>query len=298
MLVTDDQAGMRLDAYLARAAGVTRARAAELIAGGAVTVDGRAEDKSYRVHSGERVETTALERVRAAVAAPEIRVVFEDDHLLVADKPAGVVVHRAPGVHGGTLVDALEESGRPLAPRAGEDRPGIVHRLDRDVSGLLVVAKSDAVHRSLVDAMAARRVRREYIACVDGAPEVDTGKIDAPVGRNPRHRTKMAVTPDGRTAVTWFRVLERLAGTSLVEVRLETGRTHQIRTHLASIGHPILGDSTYGHDPGRARRAGLGRPFLHAFRLAFVHPVTGAELEFTSELPPDLRDALERLKRS
>jgi 23S rRNA pseudouridine1911/1915/1917 synthase len=193
----------------------------------------------------------------------------------------------------GTLVDALSADGRPLAERAGEGRAGIVHRLDRDVSGLLIVAKTDEAHERLVAAMQARDIDRRYLALVGGTPQTDRGKIDAPIGRHPRHRTRMAVLADGRPAVTWFSVKERFAQCALLEVKLETGRTHQIRTHLASIRLPVVGDAAYGRDPALARKLGLRRPFLHAYRLGFAHPVTGEALSFESRLPDELASVLE-----
>lgn len=296
--VSADRAGHRLDVVVADAAGVSRTRAGDLVDAGAVRVDGRAQRKSYRLASGEVVEIS--EPAVAAVPAPEaeIDVAYEDDDLLVVSKPSGLVVHRAAGVRGGTLVDALIASGRPLAVRAGEDRPGIVHRLDRDVSGLLVVAKTDEAHEALAGAMRRREIERSYIALVHGTPSVDRGKIDAPIGRNPRHRTRMAVLPEGRSSVTWFAVTERFADLSVLDVRLETGRTHQIRTHLASIGHPIVGDRAYGRDPAAAKKLGLRRPFLHAYRLAFDHPLTGRRIDVQSRLPADLEGALERVRAS
>lgn len=292
--IGDDQDGSRLDAVVAKASGSSRSAATELVSAGAVTVDGRVEPKSYRVAAGEIVEVSARlpERVDPPALPP---IVYEDENLLVLDKPAGMVVHPAPGLKEGTLVDALRASGRPLAARAGADRPGIVHRLDRDVSGLLVVAKTDAAHEALVRAIAERRMRREYLALVAGDPAVDTGKVDAPIGRHPRQRSRMAVIPDGKPAVTWFAVRERFGETALLEVRLETGRTHQIRVHLASIGHPVVGDATYGRHPGLARDLGLTRPFLHAFRLSVPHPADGAELALSSPLPGDLRVAHTKL---
>lgn len=293
--IGDEHEGSRLDAVVARLSGSSRAVATQLVTAGAVTVDGRIEPKSYRVAAGETVEIGV--RPAEPVEAPPLPpIVHEDDHLLVLDKPAGVVVHPAAGLKEGTLVDALLASGRPLAARAGVERPGIVHRLDRDVSGLLLVAKTDAAHEALVTAMAERRIRREYRALVAGDPGVDTGKVDAPIGRHPRQRSRMAVTPDGKPAVTWFAVRERFGQTSLLEVRLETGRTHQIRVHLASIGHPVVGDTVYGRDPALARRLGLARPFLHAFRLTVPHPATGEELVLSSPLPGDLITAREGLE--
>lgn len=293
--VPEVSAGRRLDVVVAEAAHVSRTKARALVADGDVRIDGRVERKSYRVSPGELVE---IEVVEQPVPEPPtgIQVVYEDEHLLVVDKPAGVVVHRAPGSREGTMVDALEAAGHALAQQAGADRPGIVHRLDRDVSGLLVVAKTDDAYGELARAMRGREIEREYLALVHGQPSTDRGKIDAPIGRNPRHRTRMATLPEGRSAVTWFRVLERFSGTALLEVQLETGRTHQIRTHLASIGHPIVGDAAYGRDPTTARGLGLDRPFLHARRLAFVHPVSGVPFEVRSDPPSELTAALDRLR--
>ncbi|HYZ92620.1 MAG TPA: RluA family pseudouridine synthase [Actinomycetota bacterium] len=289
--VAEEDDGRRLDVVVAGAVGISRTRAGDLIAAGAVHVGGRAERKSYQVAAGDVLEIT--EPQTPAPPAPHgVDVLWEDDHLLVVAKPSGVVVHRAAGVRGGTLVDALIASGHRLASAPGPERRGIVHRLDRDVSGLLVVAKTDEAHAALGKAIRRRDVERLYLALVHGSPSVDRGKIDAPIGRNPRHRTRMAVRPEGRSSVTWFSVKERLTATALLEVRLETGRTHQIRTHLASIGHPIVGDAAYGRDPSFARSLGLRRPFLHAYRLAFDHPVTGERIDVRSDLPEDLQRAL------
>jgi 23S rRNA pseudouridine1911/1915/1917 synthase len=292
LTVAEDEAGVRLDVFVAKGASISRARAGGLIDDGLVTVNTRTERKAFKVSPGEVVEVT--ERTVSAPEAPSgVEVVFEDDDLLVVSKPSGVVVHAAPGVRDGTLVDALTASGRELAEGAGEGRAGIVHRLDRDVSGLLIVAKTDDAHARLVAAMKAREIERRYLALVAGLPQTDRGKIDAPIGRHPRHRTRMAVLADGRPAVTWFSVRERFAGCALLDVKLETGRTHQIRTHLASIGLPIAGDAAYGRDPALARRLGLRRPFLHAYRLAFAHPVTGEAMSFESDLPGELASVLE-----
>ncbi len=295
IVVAEAQEGERLDVFLGREKGVSRARAGSMIDAGTVAVNGDEARKSYRLKAGD-VIVVGLEVEAAPVPAPEgVEVVYEDDHLMVVFKPAGVVVHAAAGVRSGTLVDALVAAGKDLAPQAGADRPGIVHRLDRDVSGLLIVAKTDEAHSALVGAMAHRAIERRYLALVHRTPSVDRGKIDAPVGRNPRHRTRMAVLPEGRPAVTWFDVKERFSDVSLLEVRLETGRTHQIRTHLASIGHPIVGDEAYGRDPARARALGLDRPFLHAYRLAFDHPISGRTLEFERALPDELSAVMSRL---
>jgi 23S rRNA pseudouridine1911/1915/1917 synthase len=293
--VSADGAGRRLDVVVADTAGLSRTQAGELVESGNVRVDGRRQRKSYRLAAGEVVEIE--ERADPPVPAPgPVDVAYEDDDLLVVSKASGVVVHRAAGVRGGTLVDALVASGRLLAGRAGPDRPGIVHRLDRDVSGLLVVAKTDDAHEGLARAMRRREIERSYTALVHGRPSADRGKIDAPIGRHPRHRTRMAVLPEGRSSVTWFSVVEPFEETTLLDVRLETGRTHQIRTHFASIGHPIVGDAAYGRDPSVARSLGLRRPFLHAYRLAFDHPLTGRRIDVQSRLPAELEEVLKRLR--
>jgi 23S rRNA pseudouridine1911/1915/1917 synthase len=295
--VAGEQAGARQDVVVAQATGVSRARAGELIGQGRVRIDGRSERKSYRVAAGELLEIDmGAEAQTPAVPPTGIEIVYEDDDLLVVNKPAGVVVHRAAGVRGGTLVDALLAGGRSLADLPGPDRPGIIHRLDRDVSGLLVVAKSDGAYEVLSGAMRRREIERRYLALVHGIPSADRGKIDAPIGRDPRHRTRMAVLPEGRASVTWFHVSERFGEASLLDVRLETGRTHQIRTHLASIGHPIVGDASYGRDRTLERRLGVRRPFLHAYRLAFDHPFSGERLDVRIDLPSELAAGLQRLR--
>ena len=230
------------------------------------------------------------------VPAPEnipIRVVYEDDHLLVVSKPAGLVVHPAPGHASGTLVNAL--LARAGARPAGGDleRPGIVHRLDAGTSGLMIVAKDEPTHAALTEALAARAITRTYLALVEGIPDTDTATIDAPIGRSTRDRKKMAVVAGGRHAVTEIKVLERHADTSLLEVRPVTGRTHQIRVHLKAAGHPVVGDGVYGKNRKLAAALGLDRPFLHAARLSFEHPSTGARIELEDPLPPDLTAALE-----
>jgi 23S rRNA pseudouridine1911/1915/1917 synthase len=284
--------GERLDALLAPHLG-SRSRAQRLIAAGRVLVDGAPARKGHRVRAGEALDVDdtddrdAIEPGDGPPAPHEV--VFEDDHLLVVDKPAGVVVHPAAGHASGTLVQAL--AGRA----AGGDplRPGVVHRLDRDTSGLLVVAKSDAVLRALQAALQAREVEREYMALVEGRPPALTGTIDAPLGRDRRVRTRQSTdTDDPRPAVTHFELLEALPETTLLRVRLETGRTHQIRAHLLAIGHPVAGDPEYGH----AGLLGLERQFLHAARLAFTHPASGRAMAWESPLPADLQAALERAR--
>ena len=294
--VASEQAGERLDHFLAGPLG-SRTRAQALIEAGAVAVDGRAVAKSHTVTEGETVDVAASDDgPRAAPVpvddAPPYAVAYEDEHLLVVDKPAGLVVHPARGHRTGTLAQAL--AGRVAG---GEDpsRAGIVHRLDRDTSGLLVVARTEAAHRILTEQLAARELHREYIALVDGHPTARTGTIDAPIGRDRRDRLLMSIDTDApREARTRFEVMRVLPETALLSVVLETGRTHQIRVHLAAIGVPVTGDPQYG----TGDRFGIGRQFLHAARLSFTHPVTGEAIDVSSPLPPDLAAALERAERA
>jgi 23S rRNA pseudouridine1911/1915/1917 synthase len=293
LTVSPADAGQRLDAVLAEPLG-SRSRAARLIDAGLVRVDGRLQPKRFKVAAGERVAVDEGDATPAPAdvgATVDFAVPFEDEHLLVVDKPAGVVVHPARGHLTGTLAQALE--GRGLTPAGGEEgwRAGIVHRLDRDTSGLLVVAKTEDVHGALKAALQRRDIVREYVALVEGRPPARTGTIDAPIGRDRRVRTRMSTDTDTpREARTHFEIVEALPATSLLEVHLETGRTHQIRVHLQAIGHPVAGDPEYG-TPGLL---GLERQFLHAARLAFTHPVTGAPIEVRSALPADLATALDR----
>jgi 23S rRNA pseudouridine1911/1915/1917 synthase len=287
--------GERLDVALAGHAAVgSRAAAQRLLDAGAVTVDGAPQSKSHRLSPGERVEAELPEPATVASDAGEgvpFEVVFEDEHLLVVDKPAGVVVHPAPGHASGTLAQALANRGAA----GGSDpwRPGIVHRLDRDTSGLLVVAKSEPVHRALQELIRRREMRREYLALVSGRPDARSGTIDAPIGRDRRDRTAHSTSTDSpREAVTHFELEQALPRTTLLRVRLDTGRTHQIRVHLAAIGHPVCGDSQYGGGPC-GQRLGLARQFLHATKLVFMHPVTGASVLCESNLPVDLLQASE-----
>jgi 23S rRNA pseudouridine1911/1915/1917 synthase len=292
--VPDAAAGTRLDRFLAVPLG-SRARAQSLIDSGHVRVDGSLRPKRHLVQPGEAIEIddVSAELGEGVGAEPQASygVTFEDEYLLVVDKPAGVVVHPARGHWSGTLAQALE--GRAAG---GEEswRAGIVHRLDRDTSGLLVVAKTDSVHRALKAMLTRRSLRREYLALVDGHPPARTGTIDAPIGRHRRDRKLMSIdSDDPREARTHFEIERLLPGTALLRVMLETGRTHQIRVHLAAIGHPVCGDPQYG----AAGQLGLSRQFLHAARLAFEHPVTGAPVDVTSPLPDDLVAALELAER-
>ena len=288
LMVPPEAAGTRLDRFLAAPLG-SRARAQSLIDAERVRVDGRLCRKRHAVRAGQRIEVRGGQPVAAdEPAQAQFTIAYEDQHLLVVDKSAGVVVHPARGHRTGTLAQALAGVGA-----GGEEpwRAGIVHRLDRDTSGLLVVAKSDPVHRALKALLASRQLRREYLALVDGRPAARAGTIDAPIGRHRRDRLLMSIDSTApRAARTHFELERAMASAALLRVVLETGRTHQIRVHMAAIGHPLLGDPQYG---GR-RRYGLERQFLHAVRLAFKHPVTHAPIDARSPLPADLAVALER----
>jgi 23S rRNA pseudouridine1911/1915/1917 synthase len=292
-----DDEGTRLDVFLAAHPEVgSRSAAQRLIEAGRVTVDGRARPKRHPVAAGERVTATLQEPPMPAPDGPpgELDVVHEDEHLLVVDKPAGVVVHPARGHPTGTLAQALAQ----LGAAGGEPwRPGIVHRLDRDTSGLLVVAKSEQAHRALQELIRSREMTREYLALVEGRPDARAGTIDAPIGRDRRRRTDMSTATDRpRTALTHFELERALPCTSLLRVRLETGRTHQIRAHLSAIGHPVCGDPQYGG--GRSgERLGLPRQFLHAAKIAFTHPFFGQTVRCESKLPVDLCRALDTASR-
>jgi 23S rRNA pseudouridine1911/1915/1917 synthase len=277
--VDPSEAGERLDRLAARRLGLSRSVVQRIIQEGALRVDGRGSARSYRVRGGEHIEA----RVPREGISPEeipIRVVFEDDQLLVVDKPAGIVVHPGAGNPAGTLVNALLRRG--IAGGEDPSRPGVVHRLDRDTSGLMVLAKGEPAYSRLVAQMSGRRVGRVYRTVVIGEGLPGTGTVDSPVGRDPGNPTLMAAGI-GRPAVTHFEVREEVAGHAMLKVRLETGRTHQIRVHLSAIGHPVYADPLYGAPvPGR-------RLWLHAERLSFEHPVTGEELSFGSPIPDDLR---------
>jgi 23S rRNA pseudouridine1911/1915/1917 synthase len=291
--VPDDAAGLRLDRFLAGLPEVSSRSAAErLLDAGAVLVDGAAAEKSRRLAGGEELMLSVPESPAQAPLDPEdvgLQIAYEDDHLLVVDKPAGVVVHPSAGHGSGTLVHGVLALG---AAGGEEDRPGIVHRLDRDTSGLLVVARSDEAHERLKRLVQRRELEREYLTLVRGRPRSRAGRIEAPIGRDRRDPTRHSLETDRpREAVTHFELVEQIDQHALVRVRLETGRTHQIRVHLAAIGLPVVGDPVYGApDPA------LGRQFLHATRLAFTHPFTGGRVEVESPLPADLARYLEELR--
>ncbi len=286
LTVPGEAAGERLDVFLARHVG-SRAAATRAVEAG-VLVDGLARPKSYRLEGGETLVLTVPAAEPAPVSeAPPPRVVFADEHLLVVDKPAGLVVHRGAGHAGGTLADLL---GDQLAG-GDPERPGIVHRLDRGTSGLMVVARSEEAHRRLSALVRRRELERTYLALVEGRPRSRSGRIEAPIGRDRDDPTRISLDTDvPRDAVTHFDVEEMLPGHALLRVRLETGRTHQIRVHLAAIGLPVVGDPVYG-----VPQPGLDRQFLHAARLGFAHPFTGERVELDSPLPSDLAALLGRL---
>jgi 23S rRNA pseudouridine1911/1915/1917 synthase len=297
LLRVPDGPGGRVDRYVADATGLSRSYVQKLISAGRLTSAGEALRANSIVGAGAELR---LDVPEPAALAPEIalRIVYEDGDLLILDKPAGLVVHPAPGHASGTLVNALlaHGDGSTWGGIAGVQRPGIVHRLDRDTSGLIMVARHDAAQASIMAQLKARRVKKTYQALVQGSVSATVGRIEAPIGRDPKHRTRMAVVPDGRPSVTGYRVRERFADWTLLDLDLVTGRTHQIRVHLDAIGHPVAGDPVYG--TGRSRRgpAGLERLFLHAWRLELTSPSSGQLIRATAPLPPELTSVLDGLR--
>ena len=296
LLLKVTEPGHRVDRYVAdRVPYLSRSRIKQLIMDRLVTVNGQVVKASHRLEKGDRVllRMPEVEEVGLVPQGLPLSIVYEDQDLLVVDKPAGLVVHPAPGHRGGTLVNALL-ARYPDLPIDESKRPGIVHRLDKDTSGLLIVAKNEDARQKLQQQFKESRVRKVYIALVEGRVEPERGVIEAPLGRDPRNRKRMAVIPHGgREARTEYRVLEQLGDQSLLEVRPQTGRTHQVRVHLAFIGHPVVGDATYGY---RKQRLGVARQFLHAHRLGFRLPSSEQEIELVSELPADLAGSLARLR--
>ncbi len=298
---TADRSGLRLDQFLAgQPTGLTRSQLQRLIGDGLALVNGGGSKASSKVRRGDRI-TLTVPPPRPTEVVPQwmpLPVVYQDEHIAVIDKPAGLAVHPGPGHSDHTLVNALLAICPDIQGVGGEIRPGIVHRLDKDTSGLMVVAKTHQAHQDISDQIKARLVDKGYLALAMGRVEPDVGVIDERIGRDPYNRKRMAVVPDGRDARTRYRVLEYVmlsggvrSGYSLLEVALETGRTHQIRVHLAYIGRPLMGDGVYGRSSPM-----LGRQFLHANRLGFRHPATGEPVEFRSELPAELLAVLERLR--
>lgn len=306
--ISEDQEGLRLDRALAALRpDLSRSFLARLIAEGRVTVDGKKTEKpSVRVVAGQRVEVEIPPPVPTDVSSQDLplSVLFEDDDLAVIEKPAGIVVHPAAGHADRTLVNALLFHVRNLSGIGGELRPGIVHRLDKDTSGVMVIAKHDAAHRKLAAEWATDRVRKEYLAVVYGTPKKERGKIDGPIGRDPRNRKRMSVVASGRSAITEYSIEEPLRYASLVRLRLRTGRTHQIRVHMKHLGHPIIGDPLYsgpqwrGIPDKRIQKAiaSFPRQALHAARLTIPHPRTGEAMTFESPMPEDMRELLAALR--
>jgi 23S rRNA pseudouridine1911/1915/1917 synthase len=284
--------GLRVDVLVADWLSEPRGRVQQLVADGLVTVDGRPVAKSYRVAFGDHIVVVAPAPLPPTAPPGPVPVRYDDDDLAVVSKPAGLVVHSGAGVSGHeTLVAALQGMGMVLAAGDDPQRPGIVHRLDRGTSGLLVVAKSAAARIGLVDIFKRHAVDRRYWALVDGVPDPPNATIDAPIARSSGNRTKFTVSSDGRRAVSHYDVVERLGHAAVVAVRLETGRTHQVRVHMAAVGHPVVSDRTYGASAALAEQAGLTRPALHAAHLGFDHPVTGERVAVDEPLPPDLQAA-------
>ena len=291
-----EHAGVRLDAFLSADGALTRSQAARLIAEGRVRVNGKPAAKSARLSGGETV-TVDVPQLRETALPPQdipLDVVYEDDDVIVVNKPTGLVVHPAPGHPDGTLVNALlHHCGDSLSGIGGEKRPGIVHRIDRDTSGLIIAAKNDAAHLALSAQLKDHSLSRTYECLVTGNMKQDSGTVDAPIGRSSADRKKMAVVPTGRRAVTHWEVVARYPGVTHLRCRLETGRTHQIRVHMAHIGHPILGDTVYG---AKKPVPGLTGQCLHATGLRFIHPRTGEPVELHCPLPPEFTAMLQKLQ--
>jgi len=300
MPVPEGLDGERLDAGLARLFGFSRTKAAELAAGGLVTIGGVAAGKSDRLHAGAWLEVEIPAPAAPPTVVAEIidglRIVYDDDHIVVVDKPVGIAAHPSPGWSGPTVIGGLAGAGYRVSTSGADERQGIVHRLDVGTSGLMVVAKSERAYTLLKRAFKERTVDKRYHALVQGHPDPLTGTVDAPIDRHPQHAYKWAVVEGGKASVTHYETLEALRAASLLEVKLETGRTHQIRVHMAALRHPCVGDLTYGADPVLARRLQLTRQWLHAMRLGFEHPDTGEWVEFEAAYPPDLSEALAILR--
>ncbi len=291
--------GLRLDAALSRLFGLSRTAAVTVIEAGGVSVDGRVRGKSDRVLAGATLEVDLPTVERAPTRPPEVvaglRVVHEDDHLIVVDKPVGVAAHPSPGWEGPTVIGGLAAAGHRVSTSGAEERQGVVHRLDVGTSGLMVVAKSERAYTVLKDAFRERTVDKRYHALVQGHPDPHTGTVDAPIDRHPTSAYKFAVVAGGRDSVTHYATMEAYRHATLLDIHLETGRTHQIRVHLAALKHPCVGDITYGADPTLAKKLGLERQWLHAVRLSFAHPGDGSWVQFESPYAPDLQAALDTI---
>ena len=300
--VPDGLEGERIDIALTRMMGLSRTKTAELIDMGGVSVDGRLVSKGHRLAAGQviGVNMSALDRPPARVIVaepiPGMRILFDDDDIVVVDKPVGVAAHPSEGFEGPTVVGGLEAAGYRISSSGAQERQGIVHRLDVGTTGVMAVAKSERAYTSLKRQFKERTVDKDYHAVVQGLLDPLRGTIDAPIGRHPSRDYRFAVVAGGKDSVTHYETLEAFAHGSLVEVHLETGRTHQIRVHVSAMRHPCVGDVTYGADPTLSKKLGLERQWLHAVRLGFEHPATGDRIVVTSEYPQDLVTALERLR--
>ena len=301
VLVPEGLQGERVDAAMARMLGLSRTRSGELIIAGRVRVDGASvSSKADRVRSGSMLEVDLDDQRGDLVVVPHevagVRIVHDDDDIVVVDKPVGVAAHPSLGWDGPDVLGHLAGAGFRISTSGVPERRGIVQRLDVGTSGLMVVAKSEIAYTVLKRAFKSRSVDKTYHALVQGHPDPFTGTIDAPIGRHPGADWRMAIIEGGRASVTHYETLEALVGTTLLEIKLETGRTHQIRVHMAAIKHPCVGDPTYGGDPVLAARLGLERQWLHAVGLSFIHPTSGEQVEFTSPYPDDLQHALDQLR--
>ncbi|MGW4112265.1 RluA family pseudouridine synthase [Actinosynnema sp. NPDC004786] len=298
--VPDGLDGMRVDAGLAKLLGLSRTAVAALTESGDVVLDGQPAGKSDRLVAGSVLEVTLPEPERPvqvqAVPVEGLEILHEDDDVIVVDKPVGVAVHPSPGWTGPTVVGGLAAAGIRIATSGAAERQGVVHRLDVGTTGVMVVAKSESAYSALKYAFKERTVEKLYHALVQGHPDPIKGTIDAPIDRHPKHDYKFAVMANGKPSVTHYEVVEAFRAASLLDVHLETGRTHQIRVHFSALRHPCVGDLTYGADPVLAKRLGVTRQWLHARTLGFHHPADGQWVSFTSEYPADLANALELLR--
>ena len=294
--------GLRLDAALSRLFGLSRSAAASIIDGGGASVDGRVRGKGDRVAAGAQLEVALPEPDTTWAAPPQVveglRVVHEDDDIIVVDKPVGVAAHPSPGWEGPTVIGGLAAAGHRVSTSGAAERQGVVHRLDVGTTGLMVVAKSERAYSVLKDAFRERTVDKRYHTLVQGHPDPLVGTVDAPIDRHPTSAYRFAVVADGRPSVTHYETLEAFRHATLLEIHLETGRTHQIRVHMAALRHPCVGDITYGADPTLSRRLGLERQWLHAVRLSFAHPADGRWVSYESPYPADLQRALDRVQEA
>jgi 23S rRNA pseudouridine1911/1915/1917 synthase len=299
--VPDGLDGSRVDAGVAKLLGFSRSFAADIAESGGVVLDGKVLDKSDRLNAGGWIEISWTPKAAVEVvpvAVPDLGIVYDDDDIVVVDKPPGVAAHPSIGWEGPTVLGALAGAGYRISTSGAAERAGIVHRLDAGTSGLMVVAKSERAYTALKRAFHDRTVEKIYHAVVQGHPDPLAGTIDAPIGRHPRADWKFAVTASGKPSVTHYETIEAFPSASLLEIHLETGRTHQIRVHMAAQRHPCVGDAMYGADPTMSARLGLGRQWLHAKQLAFDHPATGEWVTFVSDYPADLQGALDVLEAS